>query len=72
MATVPPQNRRPSAIDIDEAIAAKLAEFDAVPKAVRDAAAAVAAIVRTLSAAGALRVLAFARRVQSAERRQMD
>jgi hypothetical protein len=67
---MPRDPSRPSAIDLDQQIAARLAEFDAIPKAIRDAAFVTAAIILTLSTAGALRVLGFARRVQNAERRR--
>jgi hypothetical protein len=57
------QSPLPGAGALDEAIELHLAEFDAIPPEVRRAAWTVAAIVQTLSAAAALRVLGFAHRV---------
>jgi hypothetical protein len=54
----------PGAPALDDRIAVTLARFDAVPRPVRDAAWATAGIITTLSAAGALRCLGFARRIQ--------
>jgi hypothetical protein len=58
-----PRSPLPNALELDESIAARLAEYDHIPREVRAAAWAIAALVLKMSAAGALRVLGFAHNV---------
>ena len=54
-----PRSPLPGAGALDEAIEAHLAEFDAIPPAVRRTAWILAALVQTLTPAGVLQVLGF-------------
>jgi hypothetical protein len=67
-----PRSPLPGAGTLDEAIATKLAAFDRIPRANRDAAATISSIIATLSTERVLALLEVAIALRNAEREEQE